>query len=48
MKTPPAGVRYAVSVLSHGVTLVAPLEVENSENPGATTPARVARLRETP
>jgi hypothetical protein len=34
----PAGVRYAVSVLSDGVTLVALLEVENSEDPRRDNP----------
>ena len=38
MKAQPAGVRYAVSVLSDGVTLVALLEVENSENPRRDNP----------
>ena len=35
-----AGVRYAVTRLSDGVTLVALLEVENSENPALDNPLR--------
>ena len=35
-----AGVRYAVTRLSDGVTLIALLEVENSENPALDNPLR--------